>query len=141
MLGSYLDPLADKAVLVSVVGALGWTGALSAPVVAVLISRDVLLVCGAFLHRAKALGWRWDAREFFNTVPGGRVAAAPHVKPILVSKVNTVLQFAVVGSCMCRQACGWPHDRVTDALVIGTVGTTVASGVQYWRMYAADKLL
>ena len=51
VLGSYLDPLADKAVIVSVIGALGWTGVLSGPVVAVLLSRDILLVGGTALHR------------------------------------------------------------------------------------------
>jgi len=51
VLGSYLDPLADKVLIACVVGALGWQGALSAPIVGVIVSRDALLVAGGFYHR------------------------------------------------------------------------------------------
>lgn len=55
VLGSYLDPLADKFVIVCVVGALGWAGTLSPPVVTVLVGRDVLLVTGGLLQRCAFL--------------------------------------------------------------------------------------
>lgn len=51
VLGSYLDPLADKAVIICTVAALGWTGALSPLMVGVLVGRDALLLAGGFLHR------------------------------------------------------------------------------------------
>lgn len=87
------------------------------------------------------MGWRLDPQEFFRTVAVQGSGAAPRIKPILVSKVNTVLQFLLVGACMSRKALGWPEDVVTDALVLGTLTTTVMSGVQYWRLYAAGKLM
>jgi cardiolipin synthase (CMP-forming) len=55
VLGSYLDPLADKAVIVCTVGALGWVEALSPAMVAILVGRDVLLVSGAFARRCDAI--------------------------------------------------------------------------------------
>jgi cardiolipin synthase (CMP-forming) len=61
VLGSYLDPLADKAVVFFVVGALGWVGILSPPVVGVLIGRDLLLVLGSLIHRC-VLGGFWHRR-------------------------------------------------------------------------------
>ena len=49
---------------------------LPAPVVGVIVARDVLLVCGAFAARAKSLGWRWPGwSEFFRVQP----PAAPEV--------------------------------------------------------------
>ena len=51
VLGSYLDPLADKTVIFCVIGALGWAGTLSPAVVTVLIGRDVLLVTGGLMQR------------------------------------------------------------------------------------------
>lgn len=67
VLGSYLDPLADKTLMCSVIAALGYTGALSAPMMALVIGRDALLILGAFAARAKSLGWHWPgAGEFFR---------------------------------------------------------------------------
>lgn len=51
VLGSYLDPLADKVLIAFVIGALGAKGILSPTVVGVIVSRDLLLVAGGFYHR------------------------------------------------------------------------------------------
>lgn len=51
VLGSYLDPLADKAVLCACFGALGWNGTLSPSLVTCVLSRDALLVLAHFYHR------------------------------------------------------------------------------------------
>jgi cardiolipin synthase (CMP-forming) len=55
VLGSYLDPLADKAVIVCTVGALGWVEALSPGMVALLVGRDALLVLGTFARRCGSI--------------------------------------------------------------------------------------
>ena len=42
-------------------------GSLPAPLVALIIGRDVVLLSGAFVHRFKAVGWRWPGlAEFFR---------------------------------------------------------------------------
>ena len=71
-LGAYLDPLADKAMMVSVYIALGISDAIPAWLVILVVSRDIMIV-GAII-----LSWVMD-----KPVP---------LKPLLVSKLNTVAQ-------------------------------------------------
>jgi cardiolipin synthase (CMP-forming) len=71
-LGAYLDPLADKAMLVSVYVALGISEAIPHWLVILVVSRDIMIV-GAVI-----LSWVVD-----RPVP---------LKPLLVSKLNTVAQ-------------------------------------------------
>src|SRR3954468_10294748 len=71
-LGAYLDPLADKVLIVSIYVALGITGALPASLVILVVSRDIMIV-GAVI-----LSWVVDHP----------VA----MKPLLVSKLNTAAQ-------------------------------------------------
>jgi cardiolipin synthase len=71
-LGAYLDPLADKAMMVSVYVALGISEAIPAWLVILVVSRDIMIV-GAVI-----LSWLVD-----KPVP---------LRPLLVSKLNTVAQ-------------------------------------------------
>lgn len=42
-------------------------GSLPAPLVALIIGRDVVLLSGAFVHRFRAVGWQWPGfAEFFR---------------------------------------------------------------------------
>jgi cardiolipin synthase len=77
-LGAYLDPLADKVLIVSIYVALGIVGALPAWFVILVVSRDIMIV-GAVM-----LSWLID-----------RPVA---IRPLLVSKLNTAAQivFATV---------------------------------------------
>jgi cardiolipin synthase (CMP-forming) len=140
VLGSYLDPLADKILVGCVVGALGWNGALPLPLVAVIVGRDVVLVCGAFWARAVALNWRWPGvKEFFriqgsSKVDDNGVPVAHLVKPLFISKVNTGLQLGLVASCMTGAWLGLPGEEVVWGLGVATGVTTVWSGIAYGRM-------
>ncbi len=71
-LGAYLDPLADKALIVSIYVSLGIAGALPIFLVILVVSRDIMII-GAFM-----LAWL--------------VGKPMPVRPLLVSKVNTVAQ-------------------------------------------------
>ena len=51
VLGSYLDPLADKAVVGAAIGALGWAGSIPPELAASVLGRDALLVSAHFYHR------------------------------------------------------------------------------------------
>eukprot|EP00241_Pyramimonas_parkeae_P023244 CAMPEP_0114277862 /NCGR_PEP_ID=MMETSP0059-20121206/1024_1 /TAXON_ID=36894 /ORGANISM="Pyramimonas parkeae, Strain CCMP726" /LENGTH=263 /DNA_ID=CAMNT_0001398011 /DNA_START=69 /DNA_END=857 /DNA_ORIENTATION=+ len=57
VLGSYLDPLADKALIVAVSLAIAKAGLLPAWVIATFVGRDVILTVGAFAHRAHVQEW------------------------------------------------------------------------------------
>src|SRR4030095_11156283 len=76
-LGAYLDPIADKALLVSIYVTLGFAGHLPAWLVSAVVSRDILII-GAFL-----LSW-----VLSRPVP---------IQPLLISKVNTLFQILLAG--------------------------------------------
>ena len=73
-LGALLDPLADKALLVSIFVALGIWGAVPRWIVILVVSRDIMIVT------AVIVSWLLDKP----------VA----MKPLMVSKLNTVAQVA-----------------------------------------------
>jgi cardiolipin synthase len=76
-LGAYLDPLADKTLLVSIYATLGISGAIPRWLVILVVSRDVMIV-GAVM-----LSWL--------------VGRPVVVKPLLVSKLNTAAQIVFLG--------------------------------------------
>src|SRR6202453_4786737 len=73
-LGAYLDPLADKALLVSIYVALAVVGALPSTLAIVVVARDLIII-GAFM-----ISW----------VMGKPIK----IRPLLISKINTVAQIA-----------------------------------------------
>jgi cardiolipin synthase (CMP-forming) len=73
-LGALLDPVADKALLVSIYLALGIWGAVPGWIVILVVSRDIMIV-GAVI-----VSWL-----FGKPIP---------MKPLMVSKLNTVAQVA-----------------------------------------------
>src|SRR4051812_13756402 len=76
-LGGYLDPLADKLLLVSIYVALGFQHLLPAWLVILVVSRDIMIV-GAVI-----LSWLMDKPI--------------SVKPLMVSKANTTAQIMLAG--------------------------------------------
>jgi cardiolipin synthase len=74
-LGAYLDPLADKAMIVSIYVALGIAEAIPRWLVILVVSRDIMIV-GAVM-----LSWLVDRPVT--------------LKPLLVSKLNTVAQIVL----------------------------------------------
>jgi hypothetical protein len=88
IIGSYLDPLADKVLVACVVGALAYGGHAPLWMAALVVGRDAGLVGGMALHRWRALGWRvrgLTAAEFFQT---GASVGVPLMKPLLISKAR-----------------------------------------------------
>jgi cardiolipin synthase (CMP-forming) len=123
-LGAYLDPLADKAMLVSIYVALGITEAIPRWLVILVVSRDIMIVS------AVILSWVVD-----KPVP---------LKPLMVSKLNTVAQ--IVLACVVLAALGFELDAdiaviVLTALVtiltLLSVGFYLAEWVRH--MNAAEK--
>jgi cardiolipin synthase (CMP-forming) len=122
-LGTYLDPLADKAMIVSIYVALGIADAIPHLLVILVVSRDVMIV-GAVI-----LSWLVDKP----------VA----LKPLMVSKLNTVAQIALALVVLC--ALGFNFDAgVTITLLTGLVAAltllSIAFYVAEWvrHMNAAD---
>ncbi len=83
-LGAYLDPLADKALIVSIYVSLGIAGALPIFLVILVVSRDIMII-SAFM-----LSWL--------------VGRPMPIRPLLVSKANTVAQI-VLAALVLGRAC------------------------------------
>lgn len=110
-LGKYLDPIADKALLVSVYVTLGIEGYLPNWLVILVVFRDVFIVGGALL---------------FETMTHSLT-----MQPLMVSKVNTVLQIVLAAAMMANIGYGIELDGGMDALIILTAMTTILSGLAY----------
>lgn len=87
-------------------------------------------------------------QEHASTSSGGAARGAegssggvPIMKPLMISKVNTVLQLSLVGGCMTQAFYGWPGVVVMQPLEIATAATTVLSSAAYVYKYATGKLL
>jgi cardiolipin synthase len=123
-LGAYLDPLADKAMLVSIYVALGITDAIPRWLVILVVSRDIMIVS------AVILSWVVD-----KPVP---------LKPLRVSKLNTVAQIALAAVVLA--ALGFEFDAEIAVMVLMGLVTiltllSVAFYVAEWvrHMNAAEK--
>ena len=109
-LGQWLDPLADKVLLVSIYIVLGVGGVLPLWLTVLVVLRDVLIVLYAAAYALA--GW-------------------PQGSPILISKINTAAQIILAAVVLARLGLGWGGMMLSDALVTVVAVTTVASGTAY----------
>lgn len=66
---------------------------------------------------------------------------APSVKPIFISKLNTVFQIVLVVGAISNGALGIPNTEWVEGLGYVTAATTLASGAIYVRMYSKGQML
>src|SRR5690606_27028137 len=110
-LGAYLDPAADKLLLVSVFVVLGLMGELPLWLVITAVSRDALIITAVLI----------------STLMGQPVA----VKPLLVSKANTAVQIVLASLVLFELALAQQFSILRTGL-IGLSGLlTVASAAAY----------
>jgi cardiolipin synthase len=110
-LGALLDPIADKALLSSVMVLLAWLGLLPVWLAVLVVGRDVMIIAGY------GLLWLLGLR--------------PPIAPLLVSKLNTFAQIALAATALCGAGFGWPGQGVLAALLWLAAGTTFVSGLAY----------
>lgn len=110
-LGAYIDPMADKLLLVSVFVMLGYMGHLPLWLVIATVSRDGLIVGGVVL----------------STIMGNPVA----MKPLLVSKANTFVQLLLAALVLAGLAFSFSLGALYTGLVFLSGLLTVASGAAY----------
>ncbi len=111
LLGSFLDPLADKVLLVSVYITLGVVGYLDNWLVILVVFLDLLIVGGALV---------------FQTMTQSLV-----MQPLFISKINTVAQILL--AALVLGAVGYNLDAgMVLSTMLGVVAiTTLLSGVMY----------
>jgi cardiolipin synthase len=115
-LGALLDPVADKALLVSVYVTLGWAGQLWTSLVVLVVFRDVMIIGGFLLIQAVAGPKRYD--------------------PLFISKLNTGLQIALVAFVLARLGLGVGPGLLGQILSLAVMATTVLSGMSYLVRWA-----
>ncbi|RHY54904.1 hypothetical protein DYB34_005527 [Aphanomyces astaci] len=103
VVGTFLDPLADKFMVGTLCISLGYVQLLPLPLVVVIFGRDLLLIGGTLLYRHRT---RKSSSDFFQT------NNAFEVEPTLTSKVNTALQFTTLGGALLQAACPIPGSDV-----------------------------
>jgi cardiolipin synthase (CMP-forming) len=95
-LGAYLDPLADKALIVSIYLTLGINGDIPRWLVIMVVSRDIMIVSGVILS--------WLLGNPLK------------MKPLLVSKLNTVAQ--ILFACVVLGSLGFGIEAVQLELIL-----------------------
>ncbi|MCU0832198.1 MAG: CDP-alcohol phosphatidyltransferase family protein [Rhizobiaceae bacterium] len=110
-LGAWLDPAADKMLLVSVFLLLGWLGELPGWLVVLFVSRDVMIVGAIIL--SSLMGTTLEMR------------------PILISKMNTAVQIALAALVLAELALIGDLPTVRMSLIVLAAFLTLASGFAY----------
>lgn len=111
VLGSYLDPIADKALLVAAYVTLGHAGFVGNWLVILVVFRDALIIGGAIL---------------FHTL--GRPIK---MEPLMISKLNTLVQIVFIAAVLAELGMGIPGAVVVAVLSYIVAATTIFSGLAY----------
>jgi len=110
-LGGYLDPIADKVLLVGVYVTLGQAGHLPIWLVILVVFRDLIIVGGVILLHISSDG--------------------VGMRPLFVSKMNTAAQIALVALVLAELGLGFAAGPYQQMLIYLVAATTIASGGGY----------
>jgi cardiolipin synthase len=114
-LGKFLDPLADKLLLMTVFIEAAWLGLVPWWITAAAVARDVLIGLGALVFRL-----------WFGPLRG---------RPTIISKINTAAQLLYLMAVMFSAAVGFPPREILDALALLTLVTILLSGYHYMATF------
>ena len=114
-LGAYLDPIADKALLVSIYVTLGFANHLPVWLVIAVVSRDILII-GAFI-----LSW---------------ILSRPvALSPLLVSKANTLAQLVLASLVLAELGFGLGLEPFVAVFIWVTGALTILSAAVYFWLW------
>lgn len=116
-LGRFLDPLADKLLLVTVFIIAAWLDIAPWWLTAVAVARDFIIGLGAIVYRL-----------WFGPLNG---------RPTIISKINTAMQIGYLLAVVLASATGFPPREVLDALAVIVLLTVIASGIDYVSRFVA----
>ena len=109
--GAYIDPLADKALLVSIYVTLSIVGVLPGWIAIIVVSRDLMILAAILVSRLME-----------RPMP---------IRPLLVSKLNTAAQIAFAGLVLAIMAFGGAAGWIVPAGMWLVAVLTVISGGAY----------
>ncbi|MGX9963680.1 CDP-alcohol phosphatidyltransferase family protein [Roseomonas sp. F4] len=110
-LGALMDPVADKALLVSVYVTLAVLGVLPDWLAILVVFRDLLIVGGVLVLYV--------------------LGQPPLIQPLWISKLNTALQIGLAALALFLAGHGLGAQGLLDVAILLVAGTTLASGAAY----------
>jgi len=136
VLGTILDPAADKALMTTLVITLAIKGLLPIPLAVIILGRDVLLSLSAFYYRYISLPEPKTFTRYWDfSIPSAEV------RPTEISKANTVLQLVLMGLTTVSPILPFEIALQLQALQWTVAGTTIWSGLSYVFAKDAVKIL
>jgi len=126
-LGRYLDPIADKVLIVSVYLIFGHVGSLPSWLVILVVTRDTMIIGGSLLTHTLGQGVQ--------------------IRPLLLSKINTVAQMFLAAFVLAKmsfiQVTIFANNWVNESMIIWLIAvTTLSSGTAYlirWSLSAPEQ--
>jgi cardiolipin synthase len=110
-LGAYLDPLADKALLISIYVALAWVRVAPVSLAVLVVFRDVMIIGAVIVS--------WGLR---NPV---------EIRPLFISKANTAVQIVFAAGVLAAESLSLPLGAWFGASVYVVAALTLASAAAY----------
>jgi cardiolipin synthase len=115
-LGKWLDPIADKCLIIAVFVAAAWAGLVPRWLTAVVVARDVMIALGALTY----LAWLGPLQGH----------------PTVSSKLNTLVQLAYLLGVLMYMAIRFPPVLLLEVGATVTLIATVLSGLGYVIEYS-----
>ncbi len=110
-LGAYLDPIADKALLICTYVAMGLEGYIPQWLVIGVVFRDVVIIGGAMSYHM--------------------LTDSLSMHPIKISKINTVAQLTLAVEILASEGLGFDFGVFRDVMIFLVAVTTLFSGASY----------
>ncbi|EJU03733.1 hypothetical protein DACRYDRAFT_49857 [Dacryopinax primogenitus] len=126
VLGTILDPAADKALMTTLTVTLAMKGLLPVPLAVIIIGRDVFLGISAFWWRYTSL----PPPKIFTRYWDFSIPSA-EVQPTEISKMNTALQLLLMGVTTISPLISYDLSAPLRVLQWIVAGTTIWSGLGY----------
>ncbi|XP_070576820.1 probable cardiolipin synthase (CMP-forming) [Ptychodera flava] len=131
VLGSIIDPLADKVLVGVLTVTMTMVGLIPIPLTIIIVGRDALIVSYSFYLRYKSLPSPVTLRRYFDMT-----YATVKLKPLLISKVNTNVQLIMLAVSLAAPVFNYTDHAYLHGLWYLTAGTTLISGMTY--IFAKD---
>jgi cardiolipin synthase len=119
-LGRFLDPLADKLLLMTVFVTAAWLDIAPWWLTAAAVARDFIIGAGALVYRL-----------WFGPLNG---------RPTVISKINTAMQLGYLLAVVLASASGFPPREVLEALAALVLVTILLSGFDYVSRFVSRAL-
>ncbi|ELQ42136.1 phosphatidyl synthase [Pyricularia oryzae Y34] len=136
VVGTIIDPMADKMLMMILTVSLAVKGALPLWLVTLIVGRDVGLACSAIYYRWVSLPPPKTFMRYWDfSLPSAEV------RPTTISKYNTFLQLALMGLTTTAPVVPYDLDGALAAMHWVVAVTTVWSGASYVFSKDAVKIL